>query len=124
MFVFILHMHTRGKCTFILKASVVTCYIMFLTWSALVNIPELACNPTERSHNVTVVLANGTATTQVTADLSFSWQTGVSLAILLVSVVYACIRTSSHSSVSRLTFAVSWIVVHPYDVTLIFGVNC
>ncbi len=79
---------------------------MFLTWSALVNVPEIECNPTLHTTNKTIII-DGQTTTIVTADLRFTWMTAVSLIVLLISVVYASVRTSSHNSVGRLTMAVS-----------------
>lgn len=85
---------------------------MFLTWSALVNLPEVECNPTLHTTNKTVVI-NGTSTVILVADLRFTWMTAVSILILLISVVYASIRTSSHSSVGRLTMSVSGLQSWP-----------
>ncbi|VDD79367.1 unnamed protein product [Mesocestoides corti] len=69
----------------LLQSSVISAYIMFLTWSALVNVPEVACNPTLRTTNKTIIVDGK----EVTA---------VSLVILMISVVYASIRTSSHNT--------------------------
>ncbi|VDN97334.1 unnamed protein product [Rodentolepis nana] len=89
----------------LLQSSFISAYIMYLTWSALVNIPDVKCNPTLRTINTTITYENGTTIEVVSADLNFGWQTCVSLIILLCSVVYSCIRNSTHDKVGRLTFS-------------------
>nr|CDS24426.1 serine incorporator 1 [Echinococcus granulosus] len=88
----------------LLQSSFISVYIMYLTWSALVNIPEVECNPTLRTINTTTVV-NGKPVVVVTADLNFGWQTAISLSILVFSVIWSSFRTSSHSTVGRLTIA-------------------
>ncbi|VDM36615.1 unnamed protein product [Hydatigera taeniaeformis] len=82
---------------------------MYLTWLGLVNIPDVQCNPTLRKVNTTTMV-DGKPVVLVTADLNFGWQTAVSLSILIFSVMWSSFRTSSHSTVGRLTMAVSYSV--------------
>ncbi|VDK35048.1 unnamed protein product [Taenia asiatica] len=91
----------------LLQSSFISVYIMYLTWSALVNIPEVECNPTLRKINTTTTV-DGKPLVVVTADLNFGWQTAVSLGILIFSVIWSSFRVSLHSTVGRLTMAVSF----------------
>ncbi|KAL5103297.1 Serine incorporator 3 [Taenia crassiceps] len=88
----------------LLQSSFISVYIMYLTWSALANIPEVECNPTLRKVNTTIMV-NDKPVVVVTADLNFGWQTAVSLSILIFSVVWSSFRVSMHSTVGRLTMA-------------------
>lgn len=96
---------------FHLQSSFISMYIMYLTWSALVNIPEVECNPTLRKVNTTTMVDDKPVVV-ATADLNFGWQTAVSLSILIFSVVWSSFRVSLNSTVGRLTMAVSFFIIY------------
>ncbi|PAA73258.1 hypothetical protein BOX15_Mlig029052g1, partial [Macrostomum lignano] len=95
----------------ILQSGLISLYVMYLTWSAVTSVPEKACNPTLEMVNYTMVpptSSSGSTTTAappVTGDsvvAQFNWETGVSLAIFLILVIYSSIRTAAHSNVGKL----------------------
>ncbi|KAM3180230.1 hypothetical protein ACTXT7_016694 [Hymenolepis weldensis] len=87
-------------------SSVISAYIVFLTWSALVDLPIAECNPTLNLVNVTIFDSNNTQVTVETTNLSFNWEIGISLTVTLLSVAFACVRNSSNNSISRITMDV------------------
>lgn len=92
----------------ILQASMISCYIAYLTWSAMTNEPNVKCNP---SLDVLLMkIKNNTAANAVQHQglkMKFDSQSIVSLVIFVVTVVYSSIRSSAHSSVGKLTMQVS-----------------
>nr|CDS26222.1 serine incorporator 1 [Hymenolepis microstoma] len=87
----------------LLQSSIISAYVVFLTWSALVDIPIAECNPTLNLVNVTIIDSNNSRVTVETSNLSFNWQTGISITVTLLSIAFACVRNSSSNSLGRLT---------------------
>lgn len=72
----------------LLQAAVISAYAMYLTWSAMSNEPDETCNP------------SGSFLKSTSLAPGFDMQTGFSAALLFVTVVYSCIKTSSGSPLS------------------------
>ncbi|KAK7460364.1 hypothetical protein BaRGS_00038892 [Batillaria attramentaria] len=90
----------------LLQASTITAYVMYLTWSAMTNNPDTACNPSlsqliDPSHNKTTsTLADGDF-----AKTQFDAQSIIALLIWMFAVLYSSIRTSSNSQMGKLTMS-------------------
>ncbi|XP_044069116.1 serine incorporator 1 [Siniperca chuatsi] len=106
----------------LLQSSIITLYTMFLTWSAMTNEPDRACNPSLLSilqqiaaptlaplemENQTAVVIIGTEEPVLTSPHLQWWdaQSIVGLAIFVLCILYSCIRSSSTSQVNKLTMA-------------------
>lgn len=89
----------------LLQSSIISAYIMYLTWSAMSNNPDTECNPSIETifikDNVT---GTTTPTDYVKAD-NFDWQSLLALLMWILAVLYSSIRTSSHSQVGKLTLS-------------------
>jgi hypothetical protein len=87
----------------LLQSSVITAYTMYLTWSAMTNNQNTLCNPSFFGGR------NATATEESikAATLGVDWKSIVSLVIFLAAVLYASIRTSSHSQMGKITLSSS-----------------
>lgn len=95
----------------ILQSGLISLYVMYLTWSSVSSVPLRQCNPTLVIANFTLSAPTGspaTTTTTVaprtgeTVVAQFNWETGVSLFIFIVLVLYSSIRTAAHSNVGKL----------------------
>jgi len=86
----------------LLQSSLITLYVFYLTWSAMTNNPRHECNPSIA--NITgISLGDGNSSALTAID----WPSAVSLAIFLIAVLYASIRTASNSNLGKLTLASS-----------------
>ncbi|KFO78865.1 Serine incorporator 2, partial [Cuculus canorus] len=80
----------------LLQASFITLYTIYITWSALANVPTQACNPTLLVRNST----SSAATTQVT-----TWWDApsiVGLVIFILCTLFISVRSSDHPQVNKL----------------------
>ncbi|KAI3370501.1 hypothetical protein L3Q82_025261 [Scortum barcoo] len=106
----------------LLQSSFITLYTMFLTWSAMTNEPDRACNPSLLSifqqiavptpvpleiENQTAVVIIGTEEPVLTSPYLQWWdaQSIVGLAIFVLCIIYSSIRSSNTSQVNKLTMA-------------------
>ncbi|XP_054472217.1 serine incorporator 1 [Anoplopoma fimbria] len=106
----------------LLQSSIITLYTMYLTWSAMTNEPDRACNPSLLSifqqiaaptpaplemENQTAVVIIGIDEPVLTSPYLQWWdaQSIVGLAIFVLCILYSSIRSSSTSQVNKLTMA-------------------
>ncbi|XP_042354454.1 serine incorporator 1 [Plectropomus leopardus] len=106
----------------LLQSSIITLYTMYLTWSAMTNEPDEACNPSLLSiiqqiavpteapleiENQTAVVIIGPEEPVPTSPYLQWWdaQSIVGLAIFVLCILYSSIRSSSTSQVNKLTMA-------------------
>ncbi|XP_035848723.1 serine incorporator 2 [Sander lucioperca] len=89
----------------LLQASFISCYTMYVTWSAMTNNPNRQCNPSLLSlvQTVTATPAPGPAPTQTPGSVQW-WdaQSIVGLIIFLFCTLYASIRSSTNTQVNKL----------------------
>jgi len=87
----------------LLQSSIISAYVMFLTWSAMTNNPDSGCNPSI-SHllNKTGIDLGLGNDDKISKGITFDWTGVVGLAIFLICVLYASIRSTTNSQVAKL----------------------
>ncbi|XP_071993049.1 serine incorporator 2 isoform X2 [Engystomops pustulosus] len=82
----------------LLQASVITLYTMFVTWSAMANVPNPYCNPT-----LLPIVNNGT-TTSLSSKVVQWWDAPsiVGLVIFILCTLFISIRNSNNQQVNKL----------------------
>ncbi|XP_077193252.1 serine incorporator 2 [Paroedura picta] len=84
----------------LLQASIITLYTMFVTWSALANVPEKDCNPTlliRGENSSTTAVPDGGQMTQWWDAPSI-----VGLVIFVLCTFFISIRSSDHAQVNKM----------------------
>ncbi|NXC40722.1 SERC2 protein, partial [Penelope pileata] len=81
----------------LLQASLITLYTIFITWSALANVPTQECNPT-------LLLRNSTGSVGSTQPMTTWWDAPsiVGLVIFTLCTLFISIRSSDHAQVNKL----------------------
>ncbi|XP_006030895.1 serine incorporator 2 [Alligator sinensis] len=81
----------------LLQASLITLYTMFITWSALANVPNKSCNPT-------LLVRNSTATPVAEGHVTMWWDAPsiVGLVIFVLCTLFISIRSSDHAQVNKM----------------------
>ncbi|XP_067167462.1 serine incorporator 2 [Apteryx mantelli] len=81
----------------LLQASLITLYTMFITWSALANVPNRACNPT-------LLVRNSTSASVAAGQLTTWWDAPsiVGLVIFIFCTLFISIRSSDHAQVNKM----------------------
>ncbi|XP_028660263.1 serine incorporator 1-like [Erpetoichthys calabaricus] len=93
----------------LLQSSLITLYVLYLTWSAMTNMPEEKCN-TERTGNneeildLDVLSGNETALVSDTSEMSRKWsvQSIAGLPIFIVCLFYLSIRPSGRRAIREI----------------------
>ncbi|XP_015739204.1 serine incorporator 2 [Coturnix japonica] len=81
----------------LLQASLITLYTIFITWSALANVPTQECNPT-------LLLRNSTGSAAAPQMLTTWWDAPsiVGLVVFILCTLFISIRSSDHTQVNKL----------------------
>ncbi|NWZ84411.1 SERC2 protein, partial [Poecile atricapillus] len=81
----------------LLQASLITLYTIYVTWSALANVPTRRCNPT-------LLLRNSTGSATATEPPTTWWDAPsiVGLVIFILCTLFISLRSSDHPQVNKL----------------------
>ncbi|NXE75889.1 SERC2 protein, partial [Cochlearius cochlearius] len=81
----------------LLQASLITLYTIYVTWSALANVPTQTCNPT-------LLVRNSTGSAMATQPLTTWWDAPsiVGLIIFILCTLFISVRSSDHPQVNKL----------------------
>ncbi|XP_063212173.1 serine incorporator 2 isoform X1 [Chroicocephalus ridibundus] len=81
----------------LLQASLITLYTIYVTWSALANVPTQTCNPT-------LLVRNSTGSAMASQPLTTWWDAPsiVGLIIFILCTLFISIRSSDHPQVNKL----------------------
>ncbi|KAM9213068.1 serine incorporator 2 [Leptosomus discolor] len=81
----------------LLQASLITLYTIYVTWSALANVPTQTCNPT-------LLVRNSTVSVMATQPLTTWWDAPsiVGLIIFILCTLFISVRSSDHPQVNKL----------------------
>ncbi|XP_044290803.1 serine incorporator 2 isoform X2 [Varanus komodoensis] len=84
----------------LLQASIITLYTMFVTWSALANVPNKYCNPTLLIRNE----GNSTTSAPAGGEPTQWWDAPsiVGLVIFVLCTFFISIRSSDHTQVNKM----------------------
>uniref|UniRef100_A0A8C5LQ45 Serine incorporator 2 n=1 Tax=Leptobrachium leishanense TaxID=445787 RepID=A0A8C5LQ45_9ANUR len=82
----------------LLQASVITLYTMYVTWSAMANVPDPTCNPT-----LLAFVTNSTSTSSATTqDQWWDAPSIVGLVIFILCTLFISLRSSNNAQVNKL----------------------
>ncbi|XP_063309993.1 serine incorporator 2 [Pelobates fuscus] len=79
----------------LLQASVITLYTMFITWSAMANVPEQICNPT-----LLAIVNNSTSSN--TPSMWWDAPSIVGLVIFILCTLFISLRSSNNTQVNKM----------------------
>lgn len=86
----------------LLQSAVITLYTLYLTWSAMTNNPNQKCNPSF-TQIISGSSGNSTGDMSLENGVGVDYKSIISLIIFLACVLYASVRSSSVSSMNKLT---------------------
>ncbi|XP_018422387.1 PREDICTED: serine incorporator 2 [Nanorana parkeri] len=81
----------------LLQASVITLYTVFITWSAMANVPDKICNPT-----LLPIVHNGSSTASTIYAQWWDAPSIVGLVIFILCTLFISIRNSSNQQVNKM----------------------